>query len=117
MAPSMKALVFGETRQARPTDTCLPALRQLQDDPTQTGAYHFPDSPDLSWAASICGTFVPCDAHCDVIDVLRADYPAPAPRPRNLRMDNSTPRTVVDISRRDWRISSHAILTDFKGVS
>jgi len=67
------------------------------------GVYHYAGAPDVSWADFARATFE--DAHCavTVTDIPTADYPTPATRPPNSRMDCTSLETNFGIKRPDWR--------------
>ncbi|NKW91443.1 dTDP-4-dehydrorhamnose reductase [Rhodobacteraceae bacterium R_SAG9] len=104
--------VGGPTCAKDIAEACLSIVRQLQKDSTKSGIYHFSGFPDVSWAALAREIFVQSDVSCEVVDIPTTDYPTPAVRPLNSRIDNSTTNTVFGISRPDWRDGLKDILKD-----
>lgn len=91
--------------------------RQLRDDPSKRGTYHFAGAPDVSWADFAREIFAQADLICDVSDIPSSAYPTPAKRPMNSRLDCSKLATVFDINRPDWRLGLRDILSDLKANS
>ena len=90
---------------------------QLRTDPQKTGTYHFSGAPDVSWAAFAREIFAQSGTLCQVTDIPTSDYPTPARRPLNSRLDCSKITTVFGLSRPDWRVGLAQILTDLKETS
>ena len=92
----------------------LEIARQLKDDPSKSGTYHFSGGPDVSWANFAREIFKQSGITCDVSDIPSSAYPTPARRPMNSRLDCSKLATVFDINRPDWRVGLAQILSDLK---
>jgi dTDP-4-dehydrorhamnose reductase len=106
--------IGGPTCAADIADTCLSAARQLLDDPAKTGTYHLSGGPDVSWADFAREIFDQAGLNVDVVDIASSDYPTPAARPLNSRLDNTRTQTVFAIARPDWRRGLGDILADLK---
>lgn len=104
--------VGGPTPAADIADLCLEAARQLLEDPTKTGTYHVSGAPDVSWADFAREIFAQAGLDCAVTDIPSSEYPTPAKRPLNSRMDNSSTRAVFGLNRPDWRVGLRDILSD-----
>ena len=87
---------------------------QLQSDPSKSGTYHFAGAPDVSWADFARAIFEQAHITCDVSDIPSSDYPTPAKRPQNSRLDCTKLNTMFDINRPDWRVGLGDILSDLK---
>ncbi|NVK15312.1 MAG: sugar nucleotide-binding protein, partial [Rhodobacteraceae bacterium] len=96
---------------------CLEIARQLIEDPGKSGTYHFAGAPQTSWAGFARGIFARAGIACDVEDIPAAEYPAPAARPLNSRLDCSAIDTVFGIPQPDWRTGLDEILKDLGEVS
>ena len=88
--------------------------RQLVDEPSKSGTYHFAGKPDVSWADFAREIFTQANLTCAVTDIPSSDYPTPAARPMNSRLNCSKLATVFDINRPDWRVGLADILSDLK---
>ena len=106
--------IGGPTCAAAIADTCLAAARQLLEDPGKTGTYHLSGGPDVSWADFAREIFRQSGTTCEVADIPSSDYPTPAVRPLNSRMDNTTTQTTFGIPRSDWRTGLREILSDLE---
>ncbi len=91
---------------------CLEMARQLAHDPGKSGTYHFAGQPETSWAGFAREIFARAGLSCEVADIPSGDYPTPAQRPLNSRLDCALLETVFGISRPDWRLGLDAILKD-----
>ena len=105
--------IGGPTPAASLADACLGAAQRLIEDPAgKTGTYHVAGGPDVSWADFAREIFAQAKIECSVTDIPSSDYPTPAKRPLNSRMDCTTLTTVLGIPRPDWKAGLHDILAD-----
>ena len=93
-------------------NTCLEMTRQLAEDPAKVGIYHYGGTPETSWAGFAEAIFSRAGIACEVAGIPTSDYPTPAQRPLNSRLDCTTLETVFGISPPDWQIGLDAILKD-----
>ncbi|WP_298976304.1 dTDP-4-dehydrorhamnose reductase [uncultured Roseobacter sp.] len=91
---------------------CMTMAQALKEDATKTGTYHFSGAPDVSWADFAREIFAQADLTVDVTDIPTADYPTPATRPLNSRLDCSTTAAIFGIPQPDWRAGLAAVLAD-----
>ena len=106
--------IGGPTPAADIADACFSAARQLIADPGKTGIYHLSGGPDVSWADFAREIFVQAGIECEVVDIPTTDYPTPAQRPLNSRLDNAETETVFGLKRPDWRVGLRDILSDLE---
>lgn len=106
--------IGGPTTAASIADACLEIAKQLVADPGKTGTFHFSGGPDVSWADFAREIFRQSGVSCEVTDIPSSDYPTPAVRPYNSRMDNSLTEATFGIQRPDWRVGLSEILADLK---
>lgn len=116
---SIVADQIGGPTAARPiAAACHRIAQTLISEPDNGGTYHFSGTPDCSWADFAREIFGQAALPCTVLDIPTSDYPTPASRPLNSRLDCSDSETVFGISRPDWRRDLADILTDLtKGIS
>lgn len=95
--------VGGPTPAADLARACLAVAEALRDAPDLSGVYHFSGSPDVSWADFARQIFSVSGLDCTVSDIPTRDYPTPAERPRNSRLDCSSTAATFGIPRPDWR--------------
>ncbi len=91
---------------------CLDMARQLSADPGKSGTYHFQGAPACNWAGFAREIFTQANIACTVADIATRDYPTPAARSLNSRLDCTTLETVFGISQPDWRQGLREILKD-----
>lgn len=104
--------VGGPTPAADIARTCLAIARQLIEDPGKSGTYHLSGGPDVSWADFAREIFARAGLSPEVVDIPTTDFPTPASRPLNSRMDNGTLVDTFGLERPDWRAGLQDILTD-----
>ena len=93
---------------------CLQIAEQLIQDPSKSGTYHFSGAPDVSWADFAEAIFDQAGKSVAVTPIPTADYPTPAQRPLNSRMDCTTTKRVFGIERPDWVAGLKTILDDLE---
>ena len=104
--------VGGPTPAAALADACLSVAAQLAADPGKSGTYHVSGGPDVSWADFARAIFALSGLAPEVVDIPSSDYPTPAKRPLNSRMDNSLTEATFGLPRPDWTAGLHDILSD-----
>lgn len=82
---------------------CLTMLAAMRADPTRGGIYHFAGSPDTSWADFARAIMAAAGLSCRITDIPTSDYPTPARRPANSRLDCAAILRDFGISRPDWQ--------------
>jgi dTDP-4-dehydrorhamnose reductase len=103
--------IGGPTGAAEIAQACVTIAKTLVTEPEKSGIYHFSGAPDTSWADFARAIFDAAKIPCAVTDIPSADYPTPAKRPLNSRLDCTTTEAAFGISRPDWRESLTHILT------
>ena len=84
-------------------DAVLQMAQALHAGQGTPGTYHFAGSPDVSWAAFAREIFVQAGMAVRVVDIPSTDYPTPARRPANSRLDCTSLQAAFGIARPDWR--------------
>ncbi|WP_340246866.1 dTDP-4-dehydrorhamnose reductase [Sulfitobacter pontiacus] len=103
--------IGGPTGAAEIARACVAIARTLALEPEKSGIYHFSGAPDTSWADFARVIFDAAKIPCAATDIPSSDYPTPAERPLNSRLDCTTTEAAFGISRPDWRKSLTYILT------
>ncbi|MDA7965961.1 dTDP-4-dehydrorhamnose reductase [Ruegeria sp.] len=91
---------------------CVEIARHLIQDPGKTGIYHYSGTPEINWADFAREIFAQTGRGCPVTDILTRDYPTPARRPLNSRLDCSATERVFGLTRPDWRQGLTSILEE-----
>lgn len=102
--------IGGPTPAGAIAETALKLAQGLQ--PENTGIYHFSGAPDTSWAGFARTIFTAAGREVEVVDIPTADYPTPAPRPLNSRLDCSKLTSQFGITRPDWRATVDEIVKE-----
>lgn len=106
--------VGGPTPARDIAKACVNMAEALQRDPSKSGTYHFSGAPDVSWADFARVIFAEAGLEVAVTEIPSADYPTPASRPLNSRLDCSDITSVFGIARPDWRAGLRAVLADLR---
>lgn len=102
--------IGGPTAASRIAAALLEMARQMQADSGKGGLYHFSGAPDVSWADFARRIFDRAGLDCAVRDIPGSDYPTPAQRPANSRLDCSRIARDFGIVRPDWRSDLDQVL-------
>ena len=95
--------IGGPTPAEAIAKACLIIAAALQSDPSKSGTYHLSGAPDVSWAGFAQAIMAAAGLPCEIHDIATTDYPTPAKRPANSRMNCSSLHATFDIPRPDWR--------------
>ena len=102
----------GPTPAADIADAVYPMGLRMTTGPKVGGIFHFSDAPDVSWAQFAREIFMQAGIVTQVEDIATEDYPTPARRPRNSRLDCASLAKIVGIERPDWRVSLRKVLDE-----
>lgn len=91
---------------------CLQIVKQLIQDTTKSGTYHFSGALDVSWADFATEIFAQAGRNMTVTPIPTVEYPTPAKRPLNSRMDCRSIERVFGIKRPNWQDGLNEILKD-----
>jgi len=89
---------------------------QLIQEPSKSGIYHFSGSPDVSWAEFATEIFAQAERLMAIIPIPTAEYPTPAKRPLNSRMNCRSTEQVFGVRRPNWRDGLKEILKDLEVI-
>jgi dTDP-4-dehydrorhamnose reductase len=103
--------IGGPTPAAAIADALLTAAKSMiQGAPG--GTHHFSGSPDTSWAGFARAIMTEANLPCQINDIPTTEYPTPAKRPLNSRLDCSAFTSAFGIPRPDWRLGLKAIVKE-----
>lgn len=108
--------IGGPTPAGTIAAACLTIAGRLRDDPACGGTYHFNGAPDVSWKGFAEAIFDAAGRDVTVTGIPTVEYPTPAARPLNSRLDCRSTQAVFGIARPDWRAALPPILDEL-GVS
>ena len=106
--------VGGPTPAAAIARACLAIAGGLLDDPARAGTYHFSGAPDVSWADFARAIFAEAGLDVAAEDIATAEYPTPAPRPLNSRLDCAAIEAAFGLARPDWRAGLRDVLAELR---
>ena len=104
--------VGGQTHAKDIAKACLQIVKHLKQDPSKSGTYHFSGDGDVCWADLAKEIFQQTRRSIQVLPIPTCEYPTPAVRPLNSRLNCSKTQEVFSIHRPDWRIGLNDILTE-----
>ncbi|PYC46436.1 dTDP-4-dehydrorhamnose reductase [Litorivita pollutaquae] len=108
--------IGGPTPAAGIAAACVTIAEQLIETPTLSGIRHYSGAPDVSWADFAREIFAQAGITCAVTDIPTSDYPTPAARPLNSRMDCAN-LSDFGLARPDWRAGLTDVLKDLGAIS
>lgn len=110
--------IGGPTPAADIAAAALRMIRVMRDRPGTTGGvYHYAGTPDASWADFAREIMAQAGLAARIADIPSTDYPTPAARPLNSRLDCERIACDFDIARPDWRAGLACVLDQLKDKS
>lgn len=107
--------IGGPTPAADIADACYKIAASLRDG-ANGGVHHFSGAPDVSWADFACEIFSTSGLKTKVEKIPSSDYPTPAERPKNSRLNCSSLTKAYSIERPDWRIGLQDVLKELGAI-
>ncbi|MFC3526993.1 dTDP-4-dehydrorhamnose reductase [Paracoccus mangrovi] len=102
----------GPTPAADIAQACLTMAEAMRADASRGGIYHFSGAPDTSWAGFACEIMAQAGLSCHIVDISTSDYPTPARRPANSRLNCAAISRDFGIARPDWRAGLAKVLQE-----
>ncbi|MBA4492220.1 dTDP-4-dehydrorhamnose reductase [Paracoccus sp. S1E-3] len=106
--------IGGPTAAADIAAAALSVAQTMTADPAKGGIYHFAGAPDVSWADFAREIFAQSGLTPEVVDIPSSDYPTPARRPLNSRLDCAAITRDFGIARPDWRVSLQDVIKELR---
>ncbi|UYQ72597.1 dTDP-4-dehydrorhamnose reductase [Pelagibacterium flavum] len=78
------------------------------------GVFHFSGAPEVSWANFAREIFSQARISCTVREISTTEYPTPARRPANSRLDCHSLASKFGIERPDWRTGLAMVLQELE---
>jgi len=114
--PVVADQVGGPTPASDLARAVLEIGRQLVVQPGLSGTYHFSGAPPVSWADFAREIFAQAGCRTKVTNIVTADYPTPARRPLNSRLDCSPTETVFGLQQPDWKNGITRVLKEMDAM-
>ena len=102
----------GPTPAADIAQACLTMAEAMRADASRGGIYHFSGAPDTSWAGFAREIMAQAGLSCHIVDISTSDYPTPARRPANSRLNCAAISRDFGIARPDWRAGLAKVLQE-----
>lgn len=118
LAETRDALNVVNDQIGGPTDAdaiaraCLDIGNQLAADPSKSGTYHFAGMPHVSWADFAHAIFQQAGKPVSVTGIPSSEYPTPAARPANSRLDCSATESTFGIAAPNWQDGLKRVLDE-----
>tara|TARA_B110000008_G_scaffold269980_1_gene299761 strand:- start:1111 stop:1968 length:858 start_codon:yes stop_codon:yes gene_type:complete len=94
--------------------TCVYIAEQLIQDRDKSGIYHYSGQPNVSWCQIANAVFEHMDCKTIASPILTKEYPTPALRPLNSRLDCAATQSTFGIARPFWKDGLEEILRDLE---
>ncbi len=107
--------VGGPTPAADIAAACLTVGAALKDGHSG-GTFHFAGVPHVSWAEFAREIFAQAGRQVEVAGIPTEDYPTPAARPRNSRLDCTRIAAEFGVAAPDWRRGLSAVLKELEAT-
>lgn len=104
--------IGGPTAAADIADAIYRMAQRLTCGPKVGGIFHFSGAPDVSWVQFAREIFMQAGLGVQVEEIESVDYPTPAARPKNSRLDCSSLAKIFGIEQPDWRQSLRKVLDE-----
>lgn len=102
--------IGGPTSAKAIAEACMKIAQHLVERPEASGTYHFSGSPDVSWCDFAAEVFAQAGRSVVLTGIPTSEYPTPAARPLNSRLDCRTTMETFGISRPDWQADLREVL-------
>ena len=95
--------------------TCVSIAEKLIQDPSKSGIYHYSGQPNISWCQFANVIFDEMDCKTIASPIPTTEYPTPAIRPLNSRLDCTHIQNTFGIAPPFWRDGLGDILRELEG--
>lgn len=104
--------IGGPTAAADIAQSLLIMAKAYHEGTAESGVFHYAGSPDASWADFASEIFTQSGKATTVTGIPTSEYPTPATRPLNSRLDCQKIAQVFGIPTPDWRKSLSDVLRE-----
>ena len=106
--------IGGPTPAAAIAAACYAIAGGLLSGSGGAGIYHFSGMPEVSWADFAAEIFAQSGRQVTITEILTQDYPTPAKRPLNSRLNCDSLKEQFGILRPDWRTGLEQLCKDIE---
>lgn len=104
--------IGGPTPALGIAQACLAIAEGLEKNREKSDIYHYSGAPDVSWADFAREIFTQAGKGISVEDIPASQYPTPAKRPSNSRLDCASLLDAFGINRPDWKAHVGQVLEE-----
>ena len=108
--------VGGPTPAAAIAAACHSIVGGLATGTGRVGVYHFSGTPEVSWADFAAEIFAQSARQVTITGIATQDYPTPAQRPLNSRLNCDSLRAQFGLVRPDWRAGLGQLCADIEVI-
>jgi dTDP-4-dehydrorhamnose reductase len=94
--------------------TCLLIAETIVKNPLKSGVYHYSGQPNVSWCQFANAIFKQLECKTVASPILTTEYPTPAVRPLNSRLDCALIYDTFGLPRPFWRDGMEKILIELE---
>ncbi|WP_243612836.1 dTDP-4-dehydrorhamnose reductase [Shimia aestuarii] len=106
--------IGGPTPARAIAETCMSIAAQLTDNKKKSGIFHLSGAPEVSWCDFAEAIFHRAGRKVVLTPIPTRDYPTPAMRPLNSRLNCQSLYEVFAIARPDWRAALDRVLKELE---
>ena len=106
----------GPTPAAAIAAACHSIAGGLATGTGRAGVYHFSGTPEVSWADFAAEIFAQSARQVTITGIATQDYPTPAQRPLNSRLNCDSLRAQFGLVRPDWRAGLGQLCADIEVI-
>ncbi len=108
--------IGGPTSARSIAEACLNIAEAIKTGPEKSGTYHFSGAPDISWHGFATEIFAQAGKQMMIHPIPTSEYPTPAARPGNSRMDCTSTEQQFGIKRPDWKADLAEVLAELASL-
>lgn len=94
--------------------SCLSIAKQLIEAPSKSGVYHYSGTPNVSWCQFSNAIFKKLGSQTVANPILSEEYPTPAMRPLNSRLNCKSTQDIFGIVQPSWQDGVKDILLELE---
>ena len=102
--------IGGPTAAKDIATVCVKIARELIENPSKSGIYHYSGAPDVSWCEFANVIFQMINSDTIATAISTSEYPTLAKRPLNSRLDCQSTSEVFNIGKPFWQHSLRCVI-------
>ena len=106
--------IGGPTSARDIAEACIEIMQQFGTDNGKVGTYHYSGTPNVSWASFAREIFSQIESSVIVTDIPTSEYPTPAKRPGNSRLDCTKLKAAFNLDQPNWKVALSEVLSELE---